>query len=486
MKTVIWGKRVIGVGALSMFLFFCSTVFAAPPTVVNDITVGAFQATVTIDVVANDTDNNGTWVLTIISVTDPTTGSTTIIWNQIEYTPDTGFCGTGTFVYTIEDILTEQSTGLVTVVSACGLIAVGDEYTTPMNTSISIPVTGLDANDLFAFYGVEGARWNFQYNPAFWETITANSGVVLWFYEHDTESFLYTPATWFCGEDTFDYEIEIFDSNTESIPFLDTGTVSVVVTCGQMVAVDDEYITPFETSTGVTRTEVVDNDIAEYSGTYWLDRYFQIGPAYGSNDVENWFIESDESQFTYYPNDEFCGTDDFDYTVGIYDANSGFVAFLDTGTITITVECAESDCGNYVLDDGEECDLGFENGWDECSDTCQLVDGGGWGSGRPTSIGIPTSNDPNNGDENTDETISEGGDGDWGDDNGWTSSLAGKQWSIAHAIQERNTTFAASSNVDLPTILPRTWVINTSTNRAVWLAILWVFFTWALAVKLKR
>jgi len=40
-------------------------------------------------------------------------------------------------------------------VSACGLIAVDDEYTTPMDTAIEISRTGLDSNDIFAYHGVE-------------------------------------------------------------------------------------------------------------------------------------------------------------------------------------------------------------------------------------------------------------------------------------------------------------------------------------------
>ena len=225
-KLLIYSAQI---GLLSLVAFGQSTVFAAPPIAVNDVAYGGLLETIQIDVLANDIDDTGSG-LTIVSVTSSISGTTSTDWNQVEFTPNSQFCGTGTFIYTVEDWIAQQDTWLVTTYSECGLVAVDDNFTTPMDTALIIPLTGIRSNDSIAYYGQEGVRWFVEYDPAFDEHETS-FGLLLGYYEHDQESFLYTPYSGFCWQDFFEYEIRYYDSFNETVPFIDYGYVIIDVEC---------------------------------------------------------------------------------------------------------------------------------------------------------------------------------------------------------------------------------------------------------------
>ena len=74
-----------------------------PPKAVDDSASVIEDSSVTVNVLANDTDPDGD-VLHVVSVTDPPNGTATVLANDtIEYVPDQGVCGSDTFSYTIED-----------------------------------------------------------------------------------------------------------------------------------------------------------------------------------------------------------------------------------------------------------------------------------------------------------------------------------------------------------------------------------------------
>jgi len=92
------------------------------PTAVNDqFTVSKDSTTQSLDVLDNDyTDPDGTQSLSIISVTPGSKGGTVSVSSdalQVEYTPPSGYSGTETFTYTVEDSdkLTDTATVTVTV-----------------------------------------------------------------------------------------------------------------------------------------------------------------------------------------------------------------------------------------------------------------------------------------------------------------------------------------------------------------------------------
>jgi hypothetical protein len=84
-----------------------------PPVAVDDTAVTLLGQPVDIPVLENDTDANGD-VLTIAAVSAPTAGTTSIVGDQVRYTPNADVCSIDSFEYTVSD---GQATdvGLVTV-----------------------------------------------------------------------------------------------------------------------------------------------------------------------------------------------------------------------------------------------------------------------------------------------------------------------------------------------------------------------------------
>ncbi len=83
-----------------------------PPTAVDDNASTLESVTVTIDVMANDSDPDGD-TISLVSLTAPTNGSAVIVNGQIEYTPPASYIGADTFTYTIEDSFAAQATATV-------------------------------------------------------------------------------------------------------------------------------------------------------------------------------------------------------------------------------------------------------------------------------------------------------------------------------------------------------------------------------------
>jgi hypothetical protein len=86
---------------------------AAPEALADGAATGA-GTPVLIDALANDADPDGD-ALTLTGVSNPANGSAAIENGQIRYTPDTGFSGTETFTYAVEDGRGGSDTATVTV-----------------------------------------------------------------------------------------------------------------------------------------------------------------------------------------------------------------------------------------------------------------------------------------------------------------------------------------------------------------------------------
>jgi len=86
--------------------------------------------------------------LDILFVADPPNGTATIVGDEVQYTPDPGFCGTDTFSYTAER---SGSTDMGTIsvdVTAAAPTPLGDTATTPEETEVSIDVLANDGTGL--------------------------------------------------------------------------------------------------------------------------------------------------------------------------------------------------------------------------------------------------------------------------------------------------------------------------------------------------
>ncbi|MBX9246366.1 tandem-95 repeat protein [Actinotalea ferrariae] len=90
------------------------TVGNAPPVPTTDTVRTPAGSPVVIDVVGNDADPDG-GTLTITGVTQPASGTVTIVDGRLVYTPVAGFSGTVTFTYTVSDGQGGTATTTVTI-----------------------------------------------------------------------------------------------------------------------------------------------------------------------------------------------------------------------------------------------------------------------------------------------------------------------------------------------------------------------------------
>lgn len=128
------------------------TVTALPnqsPVATDDVASATFSAPVTIDVLDNDSDADGD-PLTIVSVTQPTTGSVAIAGNSIVYTTSATFPTVDSFTYTIEDGRGGSATATVSVTVAGTPnqppVAAPDAVATPVNTPVTLDVLANDTD----------------------------------------------------------------------------------------------------------------------------------------------------------------------------------------------------------------------------------------------------------------------------------------------------------------------------------------------------
>jgi hypothetical protein len=89
---------------------------------VADSSTSSNDAAVTIDVLANDTDSDGALdAATIIITANPVHGSAVVNAGKVLYTPSTGFSGTDSFAYAVNDnqgVTSAPGTVTVTVTAA--------------------------------------------------------------------------------------------------------------------------------------------------------------------------------------------------------------------------------------------------------------------------------------------------------------------------------------------------------------------------------
>ena len=187
--------------------------------------------------------------------------------------------------------------------------AFADAYTTPEDVTLTVLVaTGVLTNDTDADFGPL---------TAVLDTDVATGTLAL----SSDGSFVYTPTLNFCGTDSFTYHAN--DGHVDSNVVM----VTLNVTCAQdvPVAVVDSYTTDEDTALNVTAPGVLsnDNDPDGDSLTAVLDTNVTTGTLTLNND----------GSFSYMPNANFCGTDQF-----TYHANDG-LADSNVVTATLNVTC---------------------------------------------------------------------------------------------------------------------------------------------------
>ena len=170
-----------------------------PPVAVDDSTVTDEGTPVTMNVISNDTDADGTIVAaTVAIITNPVNGTAFSNSNgTVTYTPDSGFTGTDTFTYTVDDdqgATSNEATVAVTVVNANNApVAVDDAFNVNENTSDNILGVLLNDSD------PDGDTLVITEVGT-----TDNGGTVI---INNGTDLSYTPAVNYVGVETFDYTV---------------------------------------------------------------------------------------------------------------------------------------------------------------------------------------------------------------------------------------------------------------------------------------
>lgn len=176
----------------------------APPVANNDAYNVDEDATLTVDapgILEND-EINSCCPETLISVVTDVTNGTLQVNNDgsFTYTPSSEYCGGDSFEYEVVACnLTSRVARVdisVDAVNDYAPIAVDDNYSTPQNTTLVVPVTGVLTND----YDNDGDCPT-AVLTAVLVTDVANGTLLL----NPDGSFSYTPDTAFCGADSFTY-----------------------------------------------------------------------------------------------------------------------------------------------------------------------------------------------------------------------------------------------------------------------------------------
>jgi gliding motility-associated-like protein len=273
------------------------------PVAVDDTNVVDEDSSVSGNVLTNDTDLGDAPVV-VVSNTDPSNGSATINADgSYTYTPNTDFFGADTFTYTIEDVDGEKSIATVTITvnpTNDEPIAVNDTYTTNEDVSVSGNVMTNDTDLGDAPVTVV------SFTNAPHGTVNVNAD----------GSFTYTPNRDFFGTDNFNYTIKDVDGDED----FTTVIVNVVSVDDTPVAVDDTSVVDEDSSVNgnvlTNDTNLGDAPVTVVSNT---------DPAKGSVTVNA------DGTYTYTPNADFFGTDNFEYTIEDADGDQ------DIATVTITV-----------------------------------------------------------------------------------------------------------------------------------------------------
>jgi VCBS repeat-containing protein len=185
--------------------------------------------------------------------------------------------------------------------------AADDEYSTPEDTTLTLPASGVLAND--SDPDGDSLTATLVAGPAHGTVTLTPDG-----------SFAYVPAANYQGEDSFTYEANDaeLDSNEATV------TIDVESLNDPPVAADDEYSTPEDTPLNVPSSGVLAND-SDPDGDS-LTATLVAEPSHGAVTLEP------DGSFTYQPVANYSGPDGFTYT-----ASDGVLG-SNTTTVNITVQ----------------------------------------------------------------------------------------------------------------------------------------------------
>jgi len=276
-----------------------------PPNAQDDFATTPEDQGVLLNVIANDSDPEGSAIRITGLASQPTNGTAELLAGQtISYTPTADWSGEDSFTYTLCDVVDNCVTGLIriTVTPVNDAPVAGDDgVTTPAGQALAIAVL---AND----YDVDGDVLSVRrivIASQHGRVVVGANGIVT-----------YTPTAGFVGSDFFTYEA------CDPTGACDTALVTVVVggTNRAPVAGDDSAAVGFG---GTVNIAVLAND-TDPDGDALTIRTVE-NPVRGNATLEN------DGTITFTPDAGFSGIAMFFYTV----CDSANVC--DTAHVTVTV-----------------------------------------------------------------------------------------------------------------------------------------------------
>ncbi|HWS34515.1 MAG TPA: Ig-like domain-containing protein, partial [Actinoplanes sp.] len=279
------------------------------PVAVADERRTPYQKKITIAVLENDLDPDGTLALDVVGTPDH--GTATASGDKVVYTPPTGFSGLATFTYTVKNAAGQTSGSTVKVTVAPAPIAPDKNVEAQPGTAVSIPMPTVDKNGTKITIKSVGTP---KHGTA---KLNADGTVT------------YKAAKGFSGTDTFEYTAMDADGNETK------GVVTVAVAGASQppVAVKDRYTA----KKGSTITfKPLKNDTDPNGGKLTI---LKIGkPKHGTATLAG-------NTVTYAAAAGYTGTDTMSYT--IQNENG------DTARATIAIRVTASGGGSGDNGDGD-------------------------------------------------------------------------------------------------------------------------------------
>ncbi|MEM1096402.1 MAG: Ig-like domain-containing protein, partial [Bacteroidota bacterium] len=279
------------------------------PVALADLSSTTLDTPVTINVLANDTDVDGTLdVATVSVVSAPSSGAAIVNADgTIQYAPTQGFLGTDTFQYTVNDDSGATSNSATVTVTVnpdnATPIAIDDAATTDEDTAIAITVLANDTDD----GPLDVSSVQIVQDPTAGTATVGTDGVVT-----------YTPNPNVNGTDTFTYTVADTEGARSAAA---TVTVTVDPVNDAPVAVADVARTDEDTTVQI---DVLAND-TDVDGDVLTVASFTAASL-------GQVARGDDGQLIYTPNANVNGTDTFTYTTR--DATG---ATSDPAAVTITI-----------------------------------------------------------------------------------------------------------------------------------------------------
>ncbi|WP_125783494.1 Ig-like domain-containing protein [Pseudoalteromonas rubra] len=285
------------------------------PVAAGDSATTQQERPVTIDVLANDSDSDGSLNYSSLSVvTSPANGSValdTVSLGGFIYTPNSGFSGSDTFTYQVQDnegSVSNAATVTITV-ERLNMAPVASNDSASVEVAQSVTIAVLD-NDSDTDGTVQAGTVEIVQSPQMGSTEVSSNGTITYIHTGTSE-----------GEDTFTYRVQ-----DDQGAFSNTATVTITITAPDTtpVAVNDSAQTDKNVAVDIT---ILNNDQAQGRDLLISSIAIVTAPSHGSVS-----IDSSSGAAQYNPQFNFVGDDSFSYTVSNDLAETSNVA-----TVTVTV-----------------------------------------------------------------------------------------------------------------------------------------------------